>query len=152
MLQLVILNIEKNNCQINWQIKERGNMSIKANINTDSHGNIIVHMSGGFEYDTSCPLRQELVVLAEKNPKSTLTLDLHHVDFVGSSGIGQFVETLNYLLDNKLDIKLINVKPEFQRVFKLYQLDKLEEMLSDFEVDKTEDLGLWGGRRRTFEN
>ncbi|MBY0414420.1 MAG: STAS domain-containing protein, partial [Bdellovibrionales bacterium] len=69
-------------------------MAMKAQIHTDSLGNIIVHMSGGLDYENSIPLRQELHELTVKNPTCTITLDMNGLDFVGSSGIGIFVETL----------------------------------------------------------
>ena len=66
-------------------------MAMKAQIHTDSQGNIIVHMSGGLDYENSIPLRQELTDLSTKNPACTITLDMNALDFVGSSGIGIFV-------------------------------------------------------------
>jgi anti-sigma B factor antagonist len=127
-------------------------MSLKANIYTDSNGDILVHMSGGLDYETTAPIDLELKELARTNPRCTIILDLHHVDFVGSSGIGQFVETLNFLGSKTQKLKLINVKPEFQKVFKLYQLKNLEQLLNQFETDETEDLAQWSARPRTFEN
>ena len=94
-------------------------MAMKAQIRTDSQGNIIVHMSGGLDYENSIPLRQELTDLSTKNPACTITLDMNALDFVGSSGIGIFVETLHILNKNKAQVKLSNVKTEFLKVFKL---------------------------------
>ena len=128
-------------------------MAIKANVNTDANGNIILHMSGGLDYATNGTLENELKDLAKDNPRCTITLDLHHLEFVGSSGIGQFVQALNIMNKESDHIKLINVKPEFLRVFKLYHLNNLERLLADFDSDETEQLSQnWGARGRTFEN
>lgn len=128
-------------------------MAMKAQIHTDSQGNIIVHMSGGLDYENSLPLRLELQELSQKNPASTITLDMHSLDFVGSSGIGIFVETLHILNKNKSQIKLSNVKTEFLKVFKLYNFDAFKLMEDQFENDDTENLNQkFGNRKQTFQN
>ena len=128
-------------------------MAMKAQIHTDSQGNIIVHMSGGLDYENSLPLRLELQELSVKNPASTITLDMHSLDFVGSSGIGIFVETLHILNKNKSQIKLSNVKTEFLKVFKLYNFDAFKLMENEFDTDETENLNQkFGNRKQTFQN
>lgn len=128
-------------------------MAMKAQIRTDSEGNIIVHMSGGLDYENSIPLRNELQELTDKNPTCTITLDMHSLDFVGSSGIGIFVETLHLLNKEKSQIKLSNVKTEFLKVFKLYNFDAFKLMENEFETDETENLNQkFGNRKHTFQN
>ncbi|MGZ3790106.1 MAG: STAS domain-containing protein [Bacteriovorax sp.] len=126
---------------------------MKAQIRTDSEGNITVHMNGGLDYENSLPLRQELQELSKKNPASTITLDMHSLDFVGSSGIGIFVETLQILNKNKSQIKLSNVKTEFIKVFKLYNFDAFKLMEAEFDSDETENLNQkYGNRKNTYQN
>ncbi|EQC49398.1 STAS domain protein [Bacteriovorax sp. BSW11_IV] len=128
-------------------------MSMKARMRTDATGNITVHMEGGLDYENTIPLRKELDDLVAENPTSTITLDLHSLDFVGSSGIGFFVETIRSLNKNKEQIKLSNVKSEFLKVFKLYDFDAMELMISEFDNDDTEELNtIFGNRRNTFQN
>ncbi len=128
-------------------------MGISAHIRTDSYGNITVHMTGGLDYENSIPLRTELQHLSTKNPASTITLDMHSLDFVGSSGIGIFVETLQILNKNKQQIKLSNVKNEFIKVFKLYNFDAFKLMELEFENDETENLNQkFGNRKTTYQN
>ena len=79
-------------------------MSIKAKLHTDARGNIIVNMEGGLDYENTAPLRKELSELSQENPQSTITLDMNSVDFVGSSGIGHFVETIKALNAKKLSL------------------------------------------------
>ncbi|OUR94879.1 hypothetical protein A9Q84_17375 [Halobacteriovorax marinus] len=128
-------------------------MSLKAQIRTDSMGNITVHMEGGLDFENSMPFRRELQGLIQENPLSTITLDMNALDFVGSSGIGVFVETIKVLNDKKKQIKISNVKTEFLKVFKLFEFDAMEAMIMDFENDDTEDLNIrYGNRRKTFQN
>lgn len=128
-------------------------MSLKAQIRTDSIGNITVHMEGGLDFENSMPFRRELQGLIQENPLSTITLDMNGLDFVGSSGIGVFVETIKILNDKKKQIKISNVKTEFLKVFKLFEFDAMEAMIMDFDNDDTEDLNIrYGNRRKTFQN
>lgn len=128
-------------------------MAMKAQIRTDSQGNITVHMNGGLDFENSLPLRQELQELSTKNPASTITLDMHSLDFVGSSGIGIFVETLQILNKNKSQIKLSNVKTEFIKVFKLYNFDAFKLIEAEFDSDETENLNQkFGNRKNTYQN
>lgn len=128
-------------------------MAMKAHIHTDSQGNITVHMNGGLDYENSLPLRLELQELSKKNPTSTITLDMHALDFVGSSGIGIFVETLHILNKNRSQIKLSNVKTEFLKVFKLYNFDAFQLMEREFDTDETENLNQkFGNRKNTYSN
>ena len=131
-------------------------MTMKANILRDANGNIIVHMQGDLNYDHSYPLRSELQQMAKDNPNTKITIDLSGMDFVGSSGICHFVETLKILKENQNhDINISNVKPEFLRIFKLYSLNEADYVaeLMNFDNDDTENLNhRYGNRDQTFEN
>jgi len=126
---------------------------MKARIRTDALGNITVHMEGGLDFENTVPLRKELEQLMDANPASVITLDLHQLEFVGSSGIGHFVETIQALNANREKIKLSNVKTEFMKVFKLYNFDAMEALIHEFDTDETEELNTqFGNRRKTFQN
>ncbi len=128
-------------------------MAMKAQIRTEASGNITVHMEGSLDFENSVPLRKELQDLHTNNPASLITLDMHALDFVGSSGIGFFVETLQILNEKKSRVKLSNVKTEFLKVFKLYNFDAYQLLVDEFETDDTENLNKkFGNRKSTFEN
>lgn len=128
-------------------------MSMRAVIRTDARGNLTVHMNGGLDYESGMSFRKEIVSLVEENPTSDITLDMDTLDFVGSSGIGLFVETIKILNKNKSQIKLSNVKTEFIKVFKLYDLGALEALILGFENDDTEELSTqFNSRKMTFQN
>jgi anti-sigma B factor antagonist len=131
-------------------------MTMKANILRDANGNIIVHMQGDLNYDHTLPLRTELQNIANANPNSRITIDLGAVDFVGSSGICQFVETLKTLKENRrASVSLSNVKPEFLRIFRLLSLNEADYVaeLMNFDTDETDTLNTrFGNRGQTFEN
>ena len=133
-------------------------MSMKANILRDAMGNITVQMEGDLDYEHSTPLRSELVELAKENPNTKITVDLGGVDFVGSSGICHFVETVQAINTDKQDFNrmtLSNVSQEFRKIFKLYNIDESKLIWDqfDFDNDDTESLqSKFGARKRTFEN
>lgn len=133
-------------------------MSMKANILRDAMGNITVQMQGDLDYEHSNPLRDQLRDLSEENPNSRITVDLGGVDFVGSSGICHFVESIQIINKKKNDLNkmsLSNVSQEFRKIFKLYSIDESELIWDQFELDddRTSHLASeFGARRRTFEN
>ncbi len=134
-------------------------MSIRATFTTDSQGNITVQMRGGLDYANSTPLRAELDHIMSSNPHVAVTLDMSAVDFVGSSGIGQFVEAVCDI--NKTRhcnfLTLRNVKEEFLKVFKLYaknDAEAIEKYIQNFDLGTpTRHLNIvHGGRKQTFQN
>ena len=133
-------------------------MSMKANILRDAMGNIIVQMEGDLGYEHSMPLRSELEQLANENPHSTITIDLGGIDFVGSSGICHFVETvqlLNKEQNMNKRIGLSNVSKEFKKVFRLFNAEEAEVIWDEFGMDSDETKTMnrtFGNRKRTFEN
>ena len=141
-----------------WQNNRRMRMSMKANILRDAMGNITVQMEGDLDYEHSTPLRDELVDLASDNPNAKIMVDIGGIDFVGSSGICHFVETIQAINTEKHDfnrICLTNVSQEFRKIFRLYNIDAQEIIWDqfDFDNDETADLQTrFAGRSRTFEN
>lgn len=128
-------------------------MAMQAQIRTDACGNITVHMDGGLDFENSLPFRRELESLTHENPSSQITIDMHNLDFVGSSGIGFFVETIQILNNKKDQIRISNVKNEFIKVFKLFDLNLMDVLINEFESDDTEFLGQqFANRKRTFQN
>lgn len=127
-------------------------MSMRARVRTDATGNIIVHMEGGMDFENIVPLRAELTNLSFSHPTSTITIDMTSLDFVGSSGISIFVDTVKLLNKNKDQIKLSNVSSEFLKVFKLYNFDAMSLIEDEFDNDDTDFGGIFSAKKRTFQN
>jgi anti-sigma B factor antagonist len=128
-------------------------MSLKAQFTTNALGDITVHLKGGIDFENSIPLRGQLETLQTQNPTCSITIDFDTLDFVGSSGLGHFVETLKILNTKKSQIKLSNVSSDFIKVFKLYNFEALESLIISFDNDDTEDLSYkFANRKHTFEN
>ena len=128
-------------------------MSLQARTATDASGNITIYVEGGMDFENSVPFRQELLKIRQKNPRAQIILDLYRLDFVGSSGFGHFAETLQILGGVGLPVKMANIKPEFLKVFKLYNPQALQDLVIAFDNDETEDLASnFHNRTYTFEN
>jgi anti-sigma B factor antagonist len=133
-------------------------MSMKANILRDALGNITIHMEGDLEYEHSMPLRKEIHSLVSDNPHSQITIDLGGVDFVGSSGICHFVETIQIINKEKAvynKVKVSNLNQEFKKVFRLYTAEEAEMFWDEFDMDSDETANMnttFGNRKRTFQN
>ncbi len=133
-------------------------MSMNANVLRDALGNITIQMSGDLDYENSMPLRRELNELSTENPHSRITVDLGGVDFVGSSGICHFVETIQIINKDKNEtskISLSNVSRDFRKVFKLYTAEEAELIWDEMDLDSDDTSNLnsnFGNRKRTFQN
>lgn len=84
---------------------------------------LIVSMNGKIDYETCMPLRDDLNRLIK--PKKTdstpkkIIFDLKHLDFVGSSHISTFVQTLKEFNSNSpTRPRYSHVKNEFKRIIR----------------------------------
>jgi anti-sigma B factor antagonist len=126
---------------------------MKGRVRQDAMGNITIHMEGGLDYQNSIPLQEELKQISARNPSSQIVLDMHSLDFVGSSGIKYFVEMVRELNFDKDQIRITNVKNEFSRVFQLYDHTFAELIIDEFDNDETFSMAQrFTGRKRTYEN
>ena len=107
-------------------------MTLKASIHTDSTGNYTIQMRGNLNYENNDYLSAEVRSILHKNPDSKITLDLYFLDFVGSSGISNFVKLVNDLNNPSVRVFLANVKSEFMKVFKLYEICEVEKVITDY--------------------
>ena len=107
-------------------------MSLTAQLRADSTGNLTVLLDGGLDFENIIPLRKELEEICADNAASVITIDMQSLDFVGSSGIGHFVETIKILHEKRKNVRLCNVRSEFIRVFKLYNFEQIEDVLVEF--------------------
>ena len=128
-------------------------MSMSARVRTDANGDIVVHMEGGLDFENTIPFKKELEDIVGNNPASTITIDMNSLDFVGSSGISYFVNAIQRINEKKDQIRLTNVKNEFIKVFKLYEVDLMGLIVDDFDNDTTEiHKSRFNSAKRTFAN
>ena len=126
---------------------------MEAIIRPDSKGDVTIYMKGNLSFDFNKELRDELFQVCENNPTAAITIDMQSVNFVGSSGIAQFVETIDAIHKGHKKFKLEGVSSEFQKVFKLFNFHPMKVMNDAIDSDYTEGLAQqFAARKRTFEN
>lgn len=133
-------------------------MSVKANILRDAYGDIIIQMQGDLAFEHSIPLRSQISDLIKDNPQAKVTVDMAGIDFVGSSGICHFIETITLINGTKAlheKIRISNVSSDFQKVFRLFTQEEAELLFDSFDMDSDETESLnskFGNRKHTYQN
>ena len=102
---------------------------------------IIVSMDGKLDFETAVPLREDLNRIARQAkgdcvPKKVI-FNFENLDFVGSSGISSFVQTLkefNATIPSKP--RYCHVKSEFRRVIKAFDEEAVFEFYDNEERAK----------------
>lgn len=86
---------------------------------------IVVEMDGKLDFETYVPLREDLDRLMDQTktdsvPKKII-FNLEKLEFVGSSGISSFVQTLKEFNENApTKPRYCHVKSEFRRIIKAF--------------------------------
>lgn len=99
---------------------------------------IVVSMDGKLDFDTHVPLREDLFKLVEEPNQDSvpkkIIFNLEKLEFVGSSGISSFVQTLKEFNESApTKPRYCNVKSEFRRVIKAFDEEEV------FEFYESED-------------
>lgn len=87
---------------------------------------IIVSMNGRLDFETQEPLKNDLRRIMDQTQKTDsvpkkVIFDLQNLEFVGSSGISSFVQTLkDFNHHSPSRPKYCNVKSEFKKVMKAF--------------------------------
>ncbi len=98
----------------------------------------VVSMDGKLDFGTYLPLREDLSKLLDASgatdvAPSKIIFNLENLEFVGSSGISSFVQTLKEFNQSaSLKPRYCNVRSEFKRIIKAFD----EE--SGFEIHDNE--------------
>ena len=100
-------------------------------------GNIVViSMNGHLDFETSEPLKEDLTRIIDQSktdsvPKKII-FNLENLEFVGSSGISSFVQTLKTFNQMApIRPRYCNVRSEFQRIIKAYDNEEFFEFYDD---------------------
>lgn len=86
---------------------------------------LIVTLDGKLDFETTLPLREDLSKLIRQTKTDTaakkIIFNLEKLDFVGSSGISSFVQTLReFNVSSPIKPRYCHVKSEFQKVIKAF--------------------------------
>ena len=86
---------------------------------------IFVHMDGKLDFDSHLPLRDDLEKLHDKLPTDStpkkIIFNLEKLEFVGSSGISSFVQTLkDFNSSSATKPRYCHVRSEFRKIIKAF--------------------------------
>ncbi|MFN7684889.1 MAG: STAS domain-containing protein [Oligoflexia bacterium] len=102
-----------------------------------SGNTVVVSIDGKIDYETQVPLREELMKISRNKTDSApnkVIFNLKNLEFVGSSGISNLVQTLkDFNSRSELKPRYCHVRSEFQKVIKAFDEN------SDFEIFDTEE-------------
>lgn len=90
---------------------------------------VIINFEGNLDFESAEPLKENLsrILSATKTDSAAkIIFDLENLEFVGSSGISNFVQTLkefNHKTNEKP--RYCNVKSEFKRIIKAFDEDQV---------------------------
>ncbi len=99
-------------------------MIAKIEINNDV---TVIHMQGSLDVSLQKKLKDELVLISEKNPND-LILELSKVDFIDSSCLGTLVSVSKLLRTKEGDLKLANPTDDVRSIFNITRLDRVFEI------------------------
>jgi anti-anti-sigma factor len=105
-----------------------GNMKVKMS----SHDNVtVVELSGYLDFGSARPIAEHLESIYLLNQNAKIVIDMSDLEFVGSSGISNFVKGLRGF--NKLHMRpsYCGVKVEFQKLFKIFEEKNCFEVHND---------------------
>lgn len=108
---------------------------MKARIKS-TQDSIILYLDGKIDYetqDTVCALIQSTLKRNQKTkiPKDVV-ISLENLEFVGSTGITQFVESLKAIhIDHKTPARYCHVRSEFQKIIRAFDEEDAFEFFDD---------------------
>lgn len=87
---------------------------MEANFSVSS-GVVVVELKGRLDFETSEPFRRTCL---ERLVQEKVVFDLKHLNFVGSLGLKDFVDTLDSMAQKSgLGVRFCGVSSEFRRLF-----------------------------------
>jgi anti-anti-sigma factor len=113
---------------------------MKARIkNTD--GSVVISLDGKVDYETQdeiCELINNTITKNKKDQSArSIILNLKNLEFVGSSGITQFVQSLKAIHQNTDVIpKYCGVKSEFRKIIKAFDEQNQFDFFDDEALSK----------------
>ncbi|MCB0404439.1 MAG: STAS domain-containing protein [Bdellovibrionales bacterium] len=90
-----------------------------------SGGVLVLELEGQLDFESTQEFERTCTDLMQKKPSDQVVISLEKLRFVGSSGIGQFINVLKgFHRNHKAKTKLCNLSAEFQRMFKVHQTSR----------------------------
>ena len=105
-------------------------MKVKAR---EASGYVLLTPSDDITFQTCHPFRSQMDKALEMFPAPWVVIDLSHVSFINSSGVGVMVEMLRRLRRRGGGLCLINVHEQLRRLLEKTKLDR-DLLIADDEA------------------
>ena len=86
---------------------------------------LTIHLTGDLDAQGCETLRGEFVTLAESPSFALVDIDLEHVDFIDSSGIGLVVFLFKKLRTQEVDLSIVNIHSQPLELIKLLRIESI---------------------------
>ena len=90
----------------------------------------VVRLKGGISFMVADDFNNMLSGVIVKKPRN-IVLDMAHVTFVDSTGLGSLITKLNQCEQAEIPLYLMNINRTIQLVFKMSKLDTLFQVLKE---------------------
>jgi anti-sigma B factor antagonist len=91
---------------------------------TKTGDTVVLRITGYLDFESTLPLQRSLdqIYAADKNAK--VVVDMQSLEFVGSSGVANFVKGMKAFNQQSIRPRFVGVKSEFLRLFRAFEADQ----------------------------
>ena len=107
-------------------------MAMQVKITSDKQANFTIVPHGSIDSDTYMEFQEKVKPLLDNITKN-IVLDLAHVDYISSAGLGVLFTMKKHLKQHGGDLLFCNVKPQIKRLFEIVNALPKETLFKDVE-------------------
>ncbi len=94
----------------------------------------VIELTGYLDFETAQPIAQSIEGLYKGNKQAKVIVDMSGLEFVGSSGLANFVKNLRVFNKLKMKPAYFGVKSEFIKLFRVFEEHHPFEVVEDREA------------------
>ena len=95
-------------------------MNLKAQFQTDN-GVTVVELKGYMDFETAHSISRSIDEIYRQDKQARVVINLRGLEFVGSSGISNFIKNMRVFNSLKVKPAYCGVKAEFLRLFRAFE-------------------------------
>jgi anti-anti-sigma factor len=93
----------------------------------------LLELSGYLDFESSRPVAEQIESVYLNNNQARILIDMSELEFIGSSGISNFVKGLRVFNRFHMRPSYVGVKQEFQKLFKIFEEKNSFEVFEEKE-------------------
>ena len=107
-------------------------MEVRGNYSEKKPDVYVIEIEGRIDAHTAPKVEEELQRLKEKNVVKVI-VDFEKVNYISSGGLRVFLTALKWTRAQSGDLKLVNLVPNVEKIFKLAGFTKIFNIMNDRE-------------------